>query len=436
MVLVMIRLLQSHYHRAEQPRNICISGLSTSHRRVAATETTIGKAKSKVQVHHGTIELDSHADTIVFGKNFLKLSDTGRVCTVSPYTDTYESIESVPIVTAATAWTSPNTGETIILVFNEGLWMADRMSSSLINPNQLRNYGVVVQDNPYSESPLYIMSHDDDFVLPLSLDGTNVMANTRTPNQQELGTCRHVTLSSPHTWDPQNIRFPKPSRSVEEEIMWQGERRIGGLSTHFADEFTEADAGDSEDESGVFAPSYNLDAMQRRLIGSVKVYDVPQTATVASAETQDVPTIPTFQSKKRHTDVTPQDLSERWCISIKQAFETLKRTTQRIVRSAIMPLGRRYKADRMFFKRTLKGEWFTDTLDGRVMSREGNRYAQVFANKNYFPAVYPMDTKGKAGEALREFCREFGVPEKLTFDGSQEQNGRKTEFMKQVRKMI
>ena len=110
MVLVMIRLLQSHYHRAEQPRNIFISGLSTSHRRVAATETTIGKAKSKVQVHHGTIELDSHADTIVFGKNFLKLSDTGRVCTVSPYTDTYESIESVPIVTAATAWTSPNTG--------------------------------------------------------------------------------------------------------------------------------------------------------------------------------------------------------------------------------------------------------------------------------------------------------------------------------------
>ena len=45
-----------------------------------------------------------------------------------------------------------------------------------------------------------------------------------------------------------------------------------------------------------------------------------------------------------------------------------------------------------------------------------------------------MDNKGEAGEALKTFCKEFGVPEKLTFDGSKEQTKKGTGFMKQIRK--
>ena len=66
----------------------------------------------------GTVELDSHADTTVFGRNFLILGYTGRECDVMPYTDTYESVKGVPIVTAATAWTNLESGETFILVFH------------------------------------------------------------------------------------------------------------------------------------------------------------------------------------------------------------------------------------------------------------------------------------------------------------------------------
>ena len=64
----------------------------------------------------GTIELDSHADTTVFGSNFLVITYTGRECDVSPYTDTYESVKGVPIATAATAWTCQDTGQTYILI--------------------------------------------------------------------------------------------------------------------------------------------------------------------------------------------------------------------------------------------------------------------------------------------------------------------------------
>ena len=72
-------------------------------------------------------------------------------------------------------------------------------------------------------------------------------------------------------------------------------------------------------------------------------------------------------------------------------------------------------------------------MDGRVKSLAGNRYAQVFANNAYFARIYPMDSKKKAGDALRLFCQEFGIPEDLTFNGSKEQNMKGTSFMHKVR---
>ena len=52
---------------------------------------------------------------------------SGCECDVSPYTDAYEAIKSVPIATSGTAWTSTDTGGTYILVFHEGLWMGYHM---------------------------------------------------------------------------------------------------------------------------------------------------------------------------------------------------------------------------------------------------------------------------------------------------------------------
>ena len=93
------------------------------------------------------------------------------------------------------------------------------------------------------------------------------------------------------------------------------------------------------------------------------------------------------------------------------------------MRSALLPLSRRYRVDRMFHWKSIAGEWSTDTIDGRYKSLDGNRYAQVFANRNYFSRIYPMDSKAKAGDALRTFCQKFGVPKRLTFDDSKQQMG-------------
>ena len=149
-------------------------------------------------VHHGCIELDSHADTTVFGKNFILLSYIGRECDLEPYTETYDAIKNIQIVLAATAWTSLESTETYILVFNEGLWIQGEMDHSLINLNQMRHNGATVQDNPFSPPPLFIETTEADFVLPLKISGTVILANTRTPTDGELANCRHIVLTSAH----------------------------------------------------------------------------------------------------------------------------------------------------------------------------------------------------------------------------------------------
>jgi len=58
-------------------------------------------------------EIDNHADTTCFGKNFRVISFTSKVCCVSPYLSEYDSVTDIPICTAATA-VDLDSGETII----------------------------------------------------------------------------------------------------------------------------------------------------------------------------------------------------------------------------------------------------------------------------------------------------------------------------------
>ena len=113
----------------------------------------------------GRIELDSHADTIVAGGNCVVMSYTGRECDVTPYDSTYKARTGVPIANVATAWQSAHTGQVYILVFNEALWMP-HLPNTLVNPNQLRHFGIKVQDNPY-DAPMYIQTEDGTFGMEL-----------------------------------------------------------------------------------------------------------------------------------------------------------------------------------------------------------------------------------------------------------------------------
>ena len=150
----------------------------------------------------------------------------------------------------------------------------------------------------------------------------------------------------------------------------------------------------------------------------------------------DLPARRTFVSSKRHLKLSAKQLSELWCIGPQRAKQTMRVTTQRGVRSAIMPLSRRYRADRRFNKRRLVHKFATDTLYPERKSLHQNTRAQVYSAKHGFTACYPLTQAigDEIGQSLSDFISQYCIPEHLTFDGASAQLGRNTLFMKNIRR--
>ena len=175
------------------------------------TETIKISAVSSVHIQEGRSELDSHADTCVAGATWKVMEYTGVVCNVYPYSDSYKPLKQVPVVEAVTAYDHP-TGETFILVLAQALYLGDRQEPSLLCPNQMRSYGIVVDDVPKhlsvncaSTHSIYIPSMD--LWIPSELDGVISYINTRYPNESEVENCTHISLTSSSVWEPHSEMF-------------------------------------------------------------------------------------------------------------------------------------------------------------------------------------------------------------------------------------
>ena len=187
-------------------RHRTISRIVSSVRKIAKNKTTKTEYQPRPQsTSYGRIELDTHVDTTVLGSNCVVLSYTGKECGVSPYLSQYEAVWNVPVVMGATVWTNAADGTAYLVIFHESLWMGDKLDHTLVNPNQLRAYGVSVLDNPFDTKPLSITT--DDVSVELYSEGTIICGDTRTPTESELSQLPQLILTSPHDWDPHNVCF-------------------------------------------------------------------------------------------------------------------------------------------------------------------------------------------------------------------------------------
>jgi hypothetical protein len=131
----------------------------------------------------------------------------------------------VPIVMAATGYTS-SSGMNYILLFPEALYLPN-LEHSLFNPNQLRHFGTIVQDNPYNTEPMSITTRDGTFTACLQSKGTNIYLRTWAPTQLlDLEWYPHITLCSRHPWNPREIKFPSISSLEQEEIEVRNVRAL------------------------------------------------------------------------------------------------------------------------------------------------------------------------------------------------------------------
>ena len=175
-------------------------------RKISLTKRTISKIME--EPFHGRCELDSHVDTTVAGKNCAIIKYTYRSCDVSPFSEKYTPMKDIPIVSAATGFTSAN-GRSYILVFHEALYMPN-MRHTLINPNQCRHFGEKVQDNPYHEDcPMSIESQDGEFAALFQSIGTVMFLDTWFPTQGGLESYPHIELTPRQHWNPRKIELPQ-----------------------------------------------------------------------------------------------------------------------------------------------------------------------------------------------------------------------------------
>ena len=109
-------------------RSVC--GFNTTARRIGSMKAKQIRGRDYSTSVPGTVaemQIDNRADTTVFGSNFTVIAFTGQSCDVQAFKESLPMERDVPIATAATAYDNPETGETIILEFNQGLWFGTSM---------------------------------------------------------------------------------------------------------------------------------------------------------------------------------------------------------------------------------------------------------------------------------------------------------------------
>jgi hypothetical protein len=345
------------------------------------------------------------------------LEFTGEQCDVTPYTTDYQPIINVAVVNAVTACTDESTAETVILHFNQVLWYGKRMKMSLINPNQLRHFGIVVSDDPTDNTRPFGIS-TEELHIPFHMDGTTVYFETRVPTVWELDNCRAVQMTDSTVWNPSNVIIAGVTTSNDMPLIEISTRRALSVLT-IADK-TITPATDYNDLT-----PYDDVTLLNWMVGSVNVATAHRDVNMSFVG-----------SKDRHSQVNAETVARKFRCGIETAQRTLKTTTQRGVRHSIHPLHRRYRVDHLnLHRRRLDDTFYMDTLFSKVKSLNGHTCAQLITNGSY-TRVYPMESKASSNiaQALTEFIDDVGIPGTLMCDLATEQTGKHTDVMKLVRR--
>ena len=413
---------------------------------------------------HVRMELDSHADTCTIGKPAKILQKTGRTVTVHGFETGIGNIPDVDVVTAAVAYDCPVTFQTYILIFHEALYVPT-MSTCLINPNQLRGQGLVVNDVPLqhlSPKDRSLDSHsiqclDPSLRIPLSLSGTMSGFTVREPTWEELqpkddSNVVFVHMTSSQPWDPTSAHYEDVEQKLKEDLergmslIPQEPRDLSPLQVRGQFEGTPSqdclvahDYGDGlfrhEDlvsREAVHQEQQQLCALEVDRYADFLLRELGVTERGLGALAKELASAKT--TKQRPGFVDAQQLAKNWKIGIEAAKRTVEATTQLAVRdfSTVTGSKRLKPAHWVLKQRRFQSDAYTDTLFGKCKSLRGNTCAQVFATPFQFVRVFPMTSKKDAHFALDDFFQQVGVPQVMIPDNAKELT--EGDFLKKCRR--
>lgn len=264
------------------------------------------------------------------------------------------------------------------------------MEHSLINPNQLRSYGVKVWDNSYDDEREFGISLEN-VLIPFATEGAIVHFDSHYPSDNELENCTAIHLTSREEWDPHNITLPK---SGKRQWFDDNEIFIGKISRNKANNINR-DINQHETDMIMksICGGYVEQELAERMIARVRIGEV--------------------HSKGRHSTHSPEHIAKIFRIGLDKAKMMLERTTQLGIRQSLHPLVKRYRVDRInnLHANDLGGKWAMDHMHSSVKSIRGHTGAFVISN-GALTEAYPKPTKDQfdGASSLNTFIQDVGVP--------------------------
>lgn len=157
-----------------------------------------------VSVSESRTDLDSHADQCAVGRNALFVHDYERPINVSGYNPSGPVASNLrTAVSAALAYDDAMSGQTVILIVNQAIYIPDlnhnllgTMQLCLNDVNKVNDVPRFLTDEPDEHThSLVIPTADDPYVIPLTLKGVASSFPTRKPTEDEYETLPHLHLT-------------------------------------------------------------------------------------------------------------------------------------------------------------------------------------------------------------------------------------------------
>ena len=428
MVLIWIRSVlfwkRSISRRPSTDRNLnVIESHRVGSRRVSSFTSSIDDI-----VTHMRTELDSHADTCVVGDNALIIHDHERDVAVTGYD--HGRAKTFKIVDAVIGYEDPITGQEYYLMINQAIHIPG-LKHNLLCPMQLRLNDVSVNEipkflitNPTEQDhaiTIDLAENDGRLTLPLSIEGVTSYFPSFKPTaaQYESATegldLLHLTYRDPE-WDPHDADF-----SRQEDAMLGHDGLVRDNIKRFSRNLFPVSIVQEE----ALFHTFTEQLTDNRQINSIRSRlptddrgqnDSPRRNDLISFSVA-------AMSSMAKPKMDPALLAKRWGIGLQAAKNTLKKTTQRAIRTVLHPsLARRFRTnDRQLRYRRLPLDIFTDTLITKVPSRRGNKYCQVFGASNGWKRCFPIKAKSEAHHALSLLFQRDGAPPRMIMDGAKEE---------------
>ena len=330
--------------------------------------------------------LDGGANGGVAGNDVLVIETTLEHVDINGLADT-TSIPSLAICTVAGLIQTQH--GPIIGIFHNYAYHGK--GTTVHSINQLKHFGLTVDDTPLSLSGTQSITTPDGYHIPIHIRQGLPWMDMKAPTPSEMDSYPHVIFSSDMPWDPQ---------------VYDNEYNIRDLQTPTD-----------------LHPPYHPDSLNN--FGELTTYavnmHVTTPRTIAYHRVQ--PKQHDFVKLQPHFGFVPAD----------RIKHTLANTTQYARMDTRLPLRKHFKtrfpaANVSRLNETVATDTFFSDIpahDDGILGHGGSTMLQLYCGcSSHLLAVYPMKTDHEMAHTLEDFIRSYGAPNALFSDNARAQIGK------------